>query len=118
MSRTQIYFLTFSHIDTAWLYFNEDQVGRAISEKIKEGAIKREELFVTTKLAPVHWHVIKDTVVGCLKRLQLDYIDLFLVHGPCALKSPPGGIGSLQEYFAFSQKTENMTAGKLQIYYK
>ena len=70
----KIFFLTFSHIDTAWLYFNEDQVGRAISEKIKEGAIKREELFVTTKLAPVHWHVIKDTLVGCLKRLQLDYI--------------------------------------------
>ena len=71
-------------IDTAAAYENEEAVGRAIDRAIKEGIITREDLFVTTKL----W--ITDTSynkakAGCersLKRLGLDYVDLYLIHQP------------------------------------
>ncbi|KAJ8706946.1 hypothetical protein PYW08_011080 [Mythimna loreyi] len=73
----------YRHIDTAFAYRIEDQVGRAIAKKIGEG-IKREELFITTKL----WNSehAKDAVVpalrGSLSSLGLDYVDLYLVHWP------------------------------------
>ncbi|CAD0206781.1 unnamed protein product [Chrysodeixis includens] len=75
----------YRHIDTAYVYQIEDQVGRAVNKKIAEG-IKREELFITTKL----WNDAhaKDTVVPALRRslasLGLDYVDLYLIHWPVA----------------------------------
>lgn len=70
--------------DTATAYSNEAAVGRAIQSAIKDGIVKREELFVTTKL----W--IQDagydaTLMACdhsLKELALDYLDLYLIHHP------------------------------------
>jgi alcohol dehydrogenase (NADP+) len=68
--------------DTAKLYLNEEEIGKALNECISEGLIKREELFVTTKL----WQDDHEDPVGALKesltRLQLDYVDLFLIHWP------------------------------------
>lgn len=70
----------YSHIDTAASYLNEEAVGRGI----KRSGIKREELFITTKL----W-IQKNGFEGTLKafdnslkRLQLDYLDLYLIHQP------------------------------------
>lgn len=40
----------YRHIDTAWVYDTEDEIGQAIADKIEEGAIKREDLFITTKV--------------------------------------------------------------------
>ena len=40
----------YRHIDGAWAYENEDEVGNAIKKKIREGKIKREDLFVVTKV--------------------------------------------------------------------
>lgn len=40
----------YRHIDCAWIYGNQDGVGRAVATKIKEGVIKREDLFITTKV--------------------------------------------------------------------
>jgi diketogulonate reductase-like aldo/keto reductase len=67
-------------IDTAASYLNEEAVGKAI----KQSGVPREELFITTKL----W--VQDTgyektisAVGkSLKRLQLDFVDLYLIHQP------------------------------------
>lgn len=76
-------------IDCAWAYFNQNVVGEAIHEILAKGKIKREELFITSKLWSTHhrpdlvaWE-IRDT----LKSLKLDYIDLWLMHWPTALKS-------------------------------
>lgn len=40
----------YRHIDTAQNYYNEEEIGEALEEKIKEGVIKRDEVFITTKV--------------------------------------------------------------------
>ena len=45
----------FRHIDCAWNYGNEADVGKAIKEKIDSGVVKREDLFITTKVS-VYWN--------------------------------------------------------------
>ncbi|KAI8520197.1 hypothetical protein Bbelb_034540 [Branchiostoma belcheri] len=81
----------YRHIDCAWNYFNEKEVGQAIRDKIAEGKVKREDVFVTTKLWCT-FHRPEDVKRGfqeSLKSLGLDYIDLFLIHGPPAFKPGP-----------------------------
>ncbi|VDM56704.1 unnamed protein product [Angiostrongylus costaricensis] len=72
-------------IDTAFLYQNEAIIGRVLNEYISSGKIKREDLFITTKL-PFTAHAADD-VAKCveiqLQALQLKYIDLYLIHCPC-----------------------------------
>ncbi|KAG0413930.1 hypothetical protein HPB47_008932, partial [Ixodes persulcatus] len=74
----------YRHIDCALAYQNEDEVGRAIEEKIKEGVVERKDLWVTSKC----WNTFhsKSKVLECcqlsLKRLRLDYLDLYLMHWP------------------------------------
>lgn len=67
-------------IDTAASYFNEQQVGNAI----RQSGLKREELFITTKLW-VQDHEYDDTLRAfdtSMKKLGLDYLDLYLIHKP------------------------------------
>eukprot|EP00958_Prasinococcus_capsulatus_P012284 scaffold1220_cov376-Prasinococcus_capsulatus_cf.AAC.11 len=76
------------HIDCAKVYGNEEYVGTAIKQLIDEGTVKREELFVTSKL----WndcHHPSEVEKACrlsLSRLGLDYLDLYLIHWPVAWK--------------------------------
>jgi aldehyde reductase len=76
----------YRHIDCAMLYGNEKEIGEAIREKIADGTVKREELFVVTKL----WNTFHETekvVPTCKKSLEnfgLDYLDLYLIHWPVA----------------------------------
>lgn len=67
-------------IDTAQSYLNEEAVGRAI----KRGGVPRADLFITTKLwiQSKGYEGTKEAFERSLKRLQLDYIDLFLIHQP------------------------------------
>lgn len=67
-------------IDTAQSYENEEAVGKAI----KRSGVKREELFITTKLwiQSDGYQGAKKAFESSLKRLQLDYIDLYLIHQP------------------------------------
>lgn len=74
----------YRHIDTAFFYENEDAVGRAINEVIASGLLKREDIFVCSKLWNVH-HDPNLVEIACrksLNNLKLDYIDLFLIHTP------------------------------------
>jgi 2,5-diketo-D-gluconate reductase A len=67
-------------IDTAQSYMNEEAVGKAI----KQSAVPREELFITTKLwiQSNGYEETKKAFEASLKKLQLDYLDLYLIHQP------------------------------------
>jgi len=75
----------YRHIDAAWVYKNQEEVGAAIQRAIGEGLVKREDLFVTSKLWN-NFHGDESTVEShCrdnLQQLGLDYVDLFLIHWP------------------------------------
>lgn len=76
----------YRHIDCAYLYMNEAQVGQAIKDAISEGITTREELFITSKLWNSFHHPddVEAGFFASLERLQLDYLDLFLIHWPIA----------------------------------
>lgn len=77
----------YKHIDCAHLYFNEAEIGESMSEVFKSGKVKREDVFICSKLWCSDFakeHVI-DACKLSLKNLQLDYIDLYLVHVPVQL---------------------------------
>lgn len=71
-------------IDTAALYMNEEAVGEAVKEAISAGLVKREELFITTKLwwNDASYEGAKKAFEVSRNKLGLDYIDLYLIHQP------------------------------------
>lgn len=71
-------------IDTAALYLNEGAVGEAIKEAIDTGLVTREELFITTKLwwSDAGYESTKKAFEVSMKKLGLDYLDLYLIHQP------------------------------------
>ncbi|KAK1571351.1 hypothetical protein Q3G72_015486 [Acer saccharum] len=76
----------YRHFDCAADYKNEAEVGEALAEAFRSGIVKREDLFITTKLwNSDHGHVV-EACKDSLKKLQLDYLDLYLVHFPVATK--------------------------------
>ena len=68
----------YRHIDTAKFYRNEVSVGRAI----RDSGIPRKEIFVTTKIFPTDAMKIEKSFKNSLNRLDIDYIDLYLIHWP------------------------------------
>jgi diketogulonate reductase-like aldo/keto reductase len=78
----------FRHLDAAERYRNEAEVGAALKELFDDGTVRRDELFVTTKL----WNNnhrperVKSALQASLNRLGLDTVDLYLVHTPFAFK--------------------------------
>ncbi|KAK2665458.1 hypothetical protein Ddye_004032 [Dipteronia dyeriana] len=76
----------YRHFDCAADYKNEAEVGEALAEAFRSGIVKREDLFITTKLwNSDHAHVV-EACKDSLKKLQLDYLDLYLVHFPVSTK--------------------------------
>lgn len=71
-------------IDTAAAYMNEEAVGRAIKRAISEKLVTREELFITTKLwvQDYGYENTKKAIEASMKKLGLEYIDLYLFHQP------------------------------------
>nr|XP_010932505.1 non-functional NADPH-dependent codeinone reductase 2 [Elaeis guineensis] len=83
--------LGYRHFDTASFYGTEQGLGKAIAEAIQLGLVKREELFITSKLwgTDAYGDRVVPALRESLRNLQLDYLDLYLVHWPLSLK--PGG---------------------------
>ncbi len=94
----------YRHIDCAPIYANEAEIGQALKFLFTNGIVKREELWITSKL----WcnaHATDQVVAALdktLKDLQLDYLDLFLIHWPVALKP----------HVMFAQKADDMISLK------
>lgn len=78
----------YRHIDTAAAYGNEESVGKAINDFLREFGVKREELFITTKLwnDDHGYESTKKAIEFSLKSLNLTYLDLYLIHWPNPLK--------------------------------
>lgn len=78
----------YRHIDCASIYGNEAEVGRALSESFAEGVVSREQLWITSKL----WNNahagedVQPALEKTLADLQIDSIDLYLVHWPLAIR--------------------------------
>lgn len=78
----------FRHFDCAERYRNEAAVGEAMQEVFKAGAVKREDVFVTTKL----WNTnhrperVRPACDASCRRLQIDYVDCYVIHTPFAFR--------------------------------
>jgi alcohol dehydrogenase (NADP+) len=79
----------YRHIDCASVYGNEKEIGQTLNEVLQSGLIKREQLWITSKV----WNDMHDKVIESCKRslanLQMDYLDLYLVHWPFPNYHPP-----------------------------
>jgi diketogulonate reductase-like aldo/keto reductase len=78
----------FRHFDCAERYRNEEAIGEAMQEVFRTGAIRREDVFVTTKL----WNTnhrperVKPAFDGSRRRLQIDTVDCYIIHTPFAFR--------------------------------
>ena len=72
----------YRHIDTAMKYDNEQVVGEACQNAIESGAVKRSDLFITTKIWHFDYQNPEKALRTSLKKLKMDYVDLYLIHWP------------------------------------
>ncbi|MEA2685001.1 MAG: 2,5-diketo-D-gluconate reductase [Actinomycetota bacterium] len=82
----------YRHIDTATMYRNERDVGRAV----RDSGVRREDVFLTTKLPPSDAGRERRTLDQSLRALGMDFVDLWLVHWP-----PAGSAGSSKVWKGF-----------------
>lgn len=99
----------YRHIDTAALYGNEESIGRAI----KDSGIAREKLFITTKLwnTVTTYEMAKEALDLSLKKLGLDYVDLYLIHWPNPASNRPNN--SERNANVWRAMEEGTKAGKI-----
>ncbi|XP_077285642.1 1,5-anhydro-D-fructose reductase-like isoform X1 [Arctopsyche grandis] len=89
----------YRHIDTALVYENEAVIGKVLKQWLDSGRLKREDLFVVTKLPPSGNHpcLVRKFFTQSLDALQLEYLDLYLIHTPFAFKYVEGNLHPTNE---------------------
>ncbi|XP_056168784.1 methylecgonone reductase-like [Syzygium oleosum] len=97
----------YRHFDTAAQYGTEEQLGRSIAEAMKRGLVEsRDKFFITTKLwcTDAHPNLVVPALKNSLKRLGLEYVDLYLIHWPVRLKEGTEGINLKGKLLPFDIK--------------
>jgi alcohol dehydrogenase (NADP+) len=95
----------YRHIDAAWIYQNEQEVGEGIQEAIASNFANREDLFITSKLWNT-FHQPEAVERGCeetLKALNLDYLNLYLIHWPIAFRPEKPQQNSPEDFFSINE---------------
>uniref|UniRef100_A0ACD5YA15 Uncharacterized protein n=1 Tax=Avena sativa TaxID=4498 RepID=A0ACD5YA15_AVESA len=90
----------FRHFDTAALYGSEPPLGEAVAEAVRRGLVaSREEVFITSKLwcTQCHPHLVLPALRESLRKLQVEYVDLYLIHLPVSLKPGPPAFPAKRE---------------------
>ncbi|KAJ4947990.1 hypothetical protein NE237_000056 [Protea cynaroides] len=99
--------LGYRHFDTAFYYETEEFVGQAIAQAIEQGLIdKRSDIFVTSKLwcSDADHDLVLPALKETLKKLGLDYVDLYLIHNPMRLKQGSGKHFSKEDILPFDMR--------------
>lgn len=101
----------YRHIDCAAAYGNEAEVGKALKEVINEGIVTRNELWVTSKLwSNMH---AKDDVIEAINKtlndLQLEYLDLYLIHWPIAQKKEVPFVSKVEDFIPLEELPNELT---------
>ncbi|OKL60125.1 Glycerol 2-dehydrogenase (NADP(+)) [Talaromyces atroroseus] len=103
----------YRHLDCAWYYLNEEEVGDALHDFLKENpSVKREDIFITTKVWN-HLHRFEDvlwSLENSLQKFKTTYVDLFLIHWPIAAEKETQEkpkIGPDGKYVILKDLTEN-----------
>merc|ERR1712194_1004641 len=77
-------------LDFAAVYGNEAAIGPILSKIFKSGKVKREDLYIVSKLWATDWHQVDKACAKTLSDLQLDYLDMYLVHMPVGIDRAAG----------------------------
>lgn len=101
----------YRHIDCAAAYGNENEVGNALSEVFQEGIVKREDIWITSKLW-CNMHAKEDVLIALKKSLndlQLDYLDLYLIHWPIAQKRDVPFVSKAEDFISLEELPNERT---------
>eukprot|EP00486_Rosalina_sp_Unknown_P003685 CAMPEP_0201575570 /NCGR_PEP_ID=MMETSP0190_2-20130828/20857_1 /ASSEMBLY_ACC=CAM_ASM_000263 /TAXON_ID=37353 /ORGANISM="Rosalina sp." /LENGTH=678 /DNA_ID=CAMNT_0048005375 /DNA_START=26 /DNA_END=2062 /DNA_ORIENTATION=- len=105
----------YRHIDAAEIYRTQDVIGEALQELYKDGIVKREEIFITSKVAGEvrTAEAVSQSVDQSLKDLQTDYIDLYLIHSPHSSLTEDSGKRGQDVLDVYKQLHELKKQGKI-----
>ena len=95
----------YRHIDCASAYGNEAEIGQAFQDAFEAGEVKREDLWVTSKLwnAAHRASEVKPALEKTLADLKFDYLDLYLIHWPIAIKANVGFPQKADDYLSLEE---------------
>ncbi|CAH0730655.1 unnamed protein product, partial [Brenthis ino] len=97
--------LGYRAIDTAFIYGNEKEIGEAIKSKIEDGTVKREDLFIISKLwSTFHRRDLVETACRLsLDSMGLEYFDLYMIHNPMSFREGSNPLPKIANVLQYSQ---------------